>query len=235
MKPVIGLFVSIDNERTTSVFDAYVRSVELAGGAPMIIPCVEDGETLDALIDICDGFIFTGGVDIDPCHYGEQIIDACGEIHAYRDSLELSAFPKIFNTGKPIMGICRGSQLINVALGGTLYQDIPSQLEGCMQHKQTEPKFSYSHDVTVLKDTPLYSLLGTERIKANTFHHQAIKTLGQGLQVMAKADDGIIEAIYLPGDRYLRAYQWHPERLHAADEYHRAIFRELIEESKDDT
>ena len=229
MKPNIGLFATVDNERLTSVLNPYIRAVELTGATPIIIPYLEGDEALDALIELCDGFIFTGGVDIDPCHYGEEKMTACGDIHVYRDALELRAFPKIFNTGKPVMGICRGAQLINVALGGTLYQDIPSQLTDFIQHMQTEPKFSYSHDVTVLKDTPLYNLIGKERMHANTFHHQAVKTLGQGLEVMAVADDGIIEAMYMPGERYFRAYQWHPERLFDSDEYHKDIFRELVE------
>lgn len=228
MKPIIGLLAGVDDERTTSVPHAYVSAIQNAGGVPVLIPYTSNEDVINALVSMCDGFCFTGGVDIDPCHYGENIQPECGSIQSYRDKLELSLFPKIFNTGVPIMGICRGAQLINVALGGTLYQDIPSEIDTAISHNQSAPRTEYSHDVAIRPGTPLYELLGEERIRANTFHHQAIKALGRGLEVMARADDGIIEAVYLPGERYLQAYQWHPERLCDRDDYQKAILREFI-------
>jgi putative glutamine amidotransferase len=130
-------------------------------------------------------------------------------------------------TEKPVLGICRGAQLINIALGGTLYQDLPTELPTEISHRQTEPKFSPAHSVKILADTPLYDLVQKDRMTANSFHHQAVKTLGKGLELMALADDGVVEAFYLPGERYLRAYQWHPERLFAIDSDNRLLFEDF--------
>ena len=115
--------------------------------------------------------------------------------------------------GQPIMGICRGCQLINVAMDGTLYQDIPSELNTNILHKQTEPKNQPSHSVTIKRGTPLFELIGNDKMTANSFHHQAVKQMGKDLKSMAVADDGIIETLYCESEQYIRAYQWHPERL----------------------
>jgi len=161
---------------------------------------------------------------IDPVYYGESVSDARGPIQPLRDALEFRLFEAVIATEKPILAICRGAQLVNVALGGTLYQDIPSELDTWIAHRQSEAKCSPSHAVSVLSDTPLERLIGTVQMTANSFHHQAVKRLGRDLSVMALAEDGIIEAFFLKGTRYLRAYQWHPERLFEADAQNRMIF-----------
>ena len=232
MKPIIGILAEIDDEKTVKIQDTYVKTVERLGGIPIVIPYADNESTLTEFSDICDGFIFTGGADIDPKHYGEDKKATCGGIQQYRDDLELRLFNVIIKTKKPIIAICRGIQLVNVALGGTLYQDIPSEKPSEIFHQQKEPKFAMSHGVKILKGTPLYSLIGSERMKANSFHHQAIKDLGKDLEIMATADDGIIEAVYLKSDRYLRAYQWHPERIWAEDELNRRIFEDFINACK---
>ena len=232
MKPIIGIFAEVDDNLVTAVRRTYISAIEKAGGLPVLIPYVESDEILDGMVDGCDGFFFTGGKDIDPARYNEIKKETCDEIQPYRDDLEFRAFKKAFEAKKPILAICRGAQLVNVALGGTLYQDIPSEINTELVHRQTVGEFEYSHDVNVVKDTPLYALVGNETIKANSFHHQAIKELGEGLEVMAKADDGIIEAVYYNGDRYLRAYQWHPERLFDKDRYNRSVFEDFINECK---
>lgn len=127
------------------------------------------------------------------------------------------------------MAICRGAQLVNVALGGTLYQDIPTEIISNIPHRQTEPKDSHSHEICVFENTPLRNLVMSERIKVNSFHHQALKLLGNGLSVMATADDGVIEAVYSTEHPYLLAYQWHPERLFDADNLNRVLFTDFID------
>jgi putative glutamine amidotransferase len=128
-----------------------------------------------------------------------------------------------------MIGICRGAQVLNVALGGTLHQDIPTEIETSIAHRQSEPKFAMSHEVRVLPDTPLYALTdGHDRLRVNSFHHQSVKALAPGLVPMAYADDGVLEAAYLEDTRYLRIYQWHPERLVDACPHNRAIFDEFI-------
>ena len=228
MKAIIGIISDIDADRNAVIQDAYIRAIEQAGGLPLLLPCVRETETIAQFVNLCDGFLFAGGADIDPRRYGEEKKAACGGIQPYRDELEFAVFAQAVGTSKPILAICRGIQLVNVAFGGTLYQDIPSELHTEILHRQSEPKFSHSHEVKVLADTPLYGLVKTDRIRANSFHHQAIKTLADGLAVMALADDDIIEAVCTTGERYLRAYQWHPERLFEIDLAHRLIFEDFI-------
>lgn len=227
-KKIIGLSVDVNAECDSSVFYPYVRAIEQSGALPILLPYVEDEATVAEFAALCDGFLFTGGVDVEPRYYGEETKSTCGEIHPRRDELEMKMLDAVMKTGKPILAICRGAQLVNVYLGGTLYQDIPSEIPSEISHRQSEPKFSPSHEVKILEGTPLAHLVDRERMRANSFHHQAIKALGARLAVMAVADDGVIEAVTLVGERYLRAYQWHPERLFDSDEDNRRIFSDFL-------
>lgn len=228
MKPIIGLFISIANDGTHTLFKEYIEALEGAGAQPILLPYTEGCENLDRLVEICDGFCFTGGVDVAPCYYGEAMLPECGEIQDRRDSFEMMAIPKVIASGKPILGICRGAQVINVALGGSLYQDIPSQLSTAIDHRQSAGRYEPWHFATVTPDTPLAILVGEDKISVNSFHHQAIKRLGDGLRAMATSEDGIIEAAYRDGEQYIRLYQWHPERLIESDRHERAIFTDFV-------
>lgn len=228
MQPIIGMFAEVDGEKYTRINYQYTRVIEACGGIPFLIPYTDNAETLKGLIERCDGFLFTGGADVNPERYGEEKKPTCGDIQYYRDELEFTAFRLIKDTPKPILGICRGMQFLNVALGGTLYQDLPTENPTEVPHRQREAKYSLLHNVQVVADTPLYAVAQTPKMLANSFHHQAVKTLGKGLEIMALADDGIIEAVYAPDKKFLRAYQWHPERLVDADEQNRLLFVEFI-------
>ena len=228
MKPIIAIIAGVDDEIVSQAQPLYISAIERAGGIPIVMPYVWQRETADQIVSLCDGFLFAGGPDVHPKRYGEEIKEACGVIRERRDELELMAFEEIYKTKKPILAICRGSQVVNVALGGTLYQDIPTEIKTDISHRQTEPKSSHSHDVNVTEGTPLHALVGKSRMGANSFHHQCIKALGKGLEVMATADDGIIEAIYST-EQYIMAYQWHPERLVDISEDNKAIFDDFIE------
>ena len=227
MQPIIGLLVSVDDERKVTALHDYAHAVEAAGGLPLILPYVEK-ESIARFVALCDGFLFTGGLDISPTYYGEAQSPFCGEIQQHRDTLELRVLEAVLQTDKPVLGICRGAQVINVALGGTLYQDLPSERPSAIAHRQSEEKYTPSHHVEVHPSTPLHAMIGSTRMPANSFHHQAVKAPGRGLVPMASADDGVIEALYLEGERYLRAYQWHPERLFASDAQNRLIFEDFI-------
>ena len=227
-KPVIGVFAVVEDDGTHKIFKEYVESLDAAGGLPLIATYTDDNDSIEQLIELCDGFCFTGGVDIHPSYYGEAMRPECGEVQAKRDSFEMRALRAVLASGKPVMGICRGAQVVNVALGGALYQDIPSQLGEAFPHKQAEARLEHSHYVNVLGDTPLAKLLGEGRVRINSFHHQAIKRLGDGLAVMALADDGVVEAAYGTGEQYIRLYQWHPERLTHSDECERELFTDFI-------
>ena len=227
MKVIIGILTEVDDELTTKVRGSYINAIEKSGGVPVVLPYVKDERTIEDFADICDGFLFTGGVDVDPSRYGEEAKPTCEKPQLFRDELEFCALRVILRKAKPILAICRGAQLINAALGGTLYQDIPSECPSHVLHRQTEPDNAPSHDVRVLPSTPLSEIIKSERMAANSFHHQAIKTLGEGLRAMATAEDGIIEAFYSTTEDYLYAYQWHPERLFDTDLQNRLIFEDF--------
>ncbi len=229
MHPIIGIVASAKDVGDVSAPTTYTAAIEAAGGVPVILPCGENFDMYEHFVDLCDGFMFTGGCDIRPSRYGEEPLPECGSIQDHRDIIELAFFEKAIKTDKPIIAICRGIQLVNVALGGTLFQDIPSQFQTDILHKQTQERFEPSHSVQVLESTPLYAMTnGKATMMANSFHHQAIKDLGRGLAVMARAEDGIIEAVFMPEKPYVRAYQWHPERLWQIDANNRAIFTEFV-------
>ena len=229
MTPIIGILAEVDNDQTTSVKNSYVQAITMSGGTPILLPYVTDEQIIERFIDICDGFLFTGGADIEPKRYGETPKPTCGKPQIYRDELDFKAFYKAMKADKPILAICRGMQLVNAALGGTLYQDIPTEYETNMLHRQTESVNEPSHAVNVIPDTPLSTIAVGKTMMANSFHHQAVKKLADGCRIMATANDGIIEAIYHEEARYLRAYQWHPERLCIKDDDNRKIFDDFIE------
>ena len=231
-RPVIGILAAENDEGDTSIARGYVLPIEALRALPLVIPYVKNKELLPDYAELCDGFIVSGGCDVDPGRYMEPRHPACEEPSLLRDEMDFAALKCILDTKKPVLAICRGMQLLNVAMGGTLYQHLPDQYETEISHKQTEPKDAYSHEVGVTAGTPLERIVGTQRMETNSFHHQAIKKLGSGLAVMARADDGLIEAVYLEDHPYLLAYQWHPERLFDRDSFNNAIFRDFIEACK---
>lgn len=227
MKPIIGITASYLDAKYY-LFSTYACAISAAGGIPIIIPFSDDVEALEKTVDLCDAILFSGGNDIDPSYYGEKIINGTVIIAEGRDSFEIKLFDIVKKTKKPIMAICRGMQLINVAMGGSLYQDLPAQYESNICHSQKEPKTEPSHSVNTVSGTPLHKLTECVRLTANSFHHQAVKRLGEGLIPMAYADDGIPEAYYGEGEQYLRAYQWHPERLYSKDKANLSLFKDFI-------
>ena len=231
MIPKIGLIVSIDNELKLNMYGAYGLAIEQSGGLPLVLPYIENEDVIDAFVDVCDGFLFTGGADIEPKHYGEEKHENCWIVEPARDRLEMAVMRKAMRSDKPIFGICRGMQMLNVVMGGALYQDLPSQVKTEIPHRQSEEKDMPSHPILVGKDTPLFALVGKDVMAGNSFHHQGIKRLADGLKVMGRAEDGMIEAVYDPTKKYLRAYQWHPERLYK-DSDNKAVFDDFIKACK---
>ena len=228
MSKLVGLFLETAIEKDGAIYNRYLKAVESLGAIPIVLPYVENADTLLSYVNLCDGFLFSGGGDINPQRYNQNVKSTCGEIHYKRDELEFNFFNLALQSNKPILAICRGAQLINVALGGSLYQDIEHEYKTDLCHRQSEAVNMPSHSVNVLPDTPLSNIVSSVRIVANSFHHQALKQLGMHLTPMALADDGIIEAVYLSGKQYLRAYQWHPERLCDTDSDNKIIFFDFI-------
>ena len=223
---MIAITPNVNDDGITSVDLAYVQAIQKAGGVPFVLPITEDKENILVLLKKSDGVLLTGGGDVDPKYYGEAPHEKTEKPSVLRDEFDFFCFNSAFRLKKPIFAICRGLQLANVALGGTLYQDLPSQFESSLSHKQSEGKFEQSHVVALTE--PLRSFIGKEKMAANSFHHQAIKKLADGLEVTARTEDGLIEAVCAKGDRYLRGYQWHPERLCGFDKDNLKLFEEFI-------
>ena len=228
-KPIIGVVPLVDKQRESYwMLPGYMEGILMAGGLPIMLPLTSNVDELKQLSQICSGFLFTGGQDISPKLYGEQELPECGECSIERDDMEKVLFELVLDLNKPILGICRGIQFINVMLGGTLYQDIPVQMKSNQQHQQQPPYDIPIHKVNVFKQTPLFDILGTEKLYVNSYHHQGIKDLSLRLKVMAIAEDNLIEAVYMPEKEFVWGIQWHPEFLFKSDESSRKIFRAFV-------
>lgn len=230
MKPIIGVMPLWDDEKQSIwMFPGYMDGIQNSGGTPIILPFSTDEAELKQLAQMCDGFLFTGGHDVSPETYHEEPMEGLVYCCKKRDTMEGILLREAVESDKPVLGICRGIQLINTALGGTLYQDIPTQHPSAVEHHQQPPYHMPSHEVTVVKGSPLYKYLKTESLPVNSCHHQAIKVLAPGLEVMAAASDGIVEAVYMPEHRFLWAVQWHPEFSYQTEISSRRIFGAFVE------
>lgn len=217
MKPLIGIttFCEDKPKKTyNSVSFNYVNSIHLAGGTPIIIPRIGSEEDIENYLNVIEALILTGGEDVNPLLYGEKPIGKTGPICMKRDELETKLFLRALEKRIPVLGICRGLQVINVALGGSLYQDINSQLSHRLNHLPigNYPNQLY-HSINIEENSKLHDILLAKKLEVNSFHHQAIRDLGKNLRVTAVASDGIIEAIEYQGDPFVIAVQWHPEDL----------------------
>ncbi|MEW6567213.1 MAG: gamma-glutamyl-gamma-aminobutyrate hydrolase family protein [Chloroflexota bacterium] len=212
--PLIGLTVGrAARENEDADGDSpYVAAVNKAAGIPVLVPYGLALEALRTLFDRLDGLVLTGGGDIDPRHYGSQPGPRLAGVDAERDQLELTLARWAVEAKKPILGICRGQQLLNVALGGTLIQDIPSECPQAMEHDAPEQGHpGPSHVVRCTADSLLCRLVGQPKLTTNSYHHQAVARLGRGLTATATTADGIIEGIELRGHPFALGVQWHPE------------------------
>ena len=208
--PVIGISGNFRDGDCT-LAQAYYMSVVEAGGTPVVIPSYDDEKALVSLLDTLDGIVLSGGADIDPDYLGEEPLD-CVSINPRRDAQELMLVRLAVDRQIPVLGICRGIQVLAAALGGKLYQDIKSQHDKeCIEHSQTIARGLPSHDVRLVKDSLLYGLFGKEVLAVNSFHHQAVKEVPQGFRVTAMAPDGIIEGMESTAFRPILGVQWHPE------------------------
>jgi putative glutamine amidotransferase len=214
--------------------ETYVRAVTAAGGAPLLIPLLTDHGLLRGLYCRLDGLLLSGGGDIHPCHFGELIHESCTRILPDRDEMELALARWAAEEGKPLLGICRGIQVFNVALGGSLYQDIPSQIPGALAHARhpARPREEPSHPVSTRPGTRLAGILGTSSLAVNSFHHQSLKDLAPGLDLTARAADGVVEAVELKGHPFAVGVQWHPEEMVGYDAYARRLFAALTEAAR---
>jgi len=213
----------------------YIDAVVRAGGAPIILPLTEDKKVLHRLYEQCQGILFSGGNDLDPASYGDQPVDKTVDFSTERDRQEIQLLKWALEDDKPVLAICRGMQLLNVAQGGTLYQDIPTELPDAENHNISSEKKRESRIVHMLRIKPeskLAEVLGATELGANAYHHQAVKKLGHHIVTTAWAEDDVIEAIEMPGRRFVIGVQSHPESLEASIEPRwRQLFRSFVKAS----
>lgn len=215
-KPVIGLTSSFENKQDApKVFlpQAYLDAIRQFGGIPLLIPVCASDEERALLLDQCDGLVLTGGDDIEPERYSESVWNDTVEPAPERDSAEWKVCAMALERNIPILGICRGFQLLNVFFGGSLYQDLPTQFTSDISHRMEKPDHRTCHDCVVEPGSALHRLISERIIGVNSHHHQAVKALAPGLQVMARATDGLIEAFCRMDGPFCWGVQWHPEKI----------------------
>ncbi len=240
-RPVIGIATQTLEEipdelpRCWVMSQQYVRVLVAAGAVPWIIPLIEnDLTTLRGIYDRLDGVFLPGGVDLDPAAYDEAPNNLVGRTDPARDEIELSLTRWALEDGKPLLAVCRGIQVVNVAAGGTVHQDIATELPGAIKHDYFPRRGQYSrdllvHEVEVAEGSRLASLLQSSTVRVNSMHHQGIKRLAPGLRPTAYAPDGLIEGLELPNGQFLVAVQWHPEALVERDPRMQRLFTAFIQ------
>ncbi|MEN6555956.1 MAG: gamma-glutamyl-gamma-aminobutyrate hydrolase family protein [Anaerolineaceae bacterium] len=232
-KPRIALIPTRVKHKTRAETDeiprAYLDAVLNAGGLPILLPACLPVEALPGLLHECEGVLLSGGGDLHPARYGEAAHPAIHSIDPERDAFELALVPLALAEDMPLLAICRGVQVLNTALGGTLWWDIPSQLPAAGKHDwyPDYPRDLLAHTVRIEAGTLLARILGEEPARVNSLHHQAVRDLGAGLIVSARAEDGVIEGVELPGKRFALGVQWHPDCL-PEDDRMRGLFSAFV-------
>ena len=230
-RPLIGVSGSHNiADRQLFVRENYLQSVIDAGGLPFLLPQTGDEALANAMLDRMDGLLLCGGGDVDPARYGEETLPECGEADAQRDCFELLITRLALERGMPIFGICRGIQLLTVAMGGTLYQDIETQLGiERVRHEQKPPYNEPAHAVRFVPGGLLERITGMGEAQSNSMHHQSVKDAGPRLIVEGQSFDGVVEAVRAADTDDVFAVQYHPEYMAAQTEHAAKLFRYLVE------
>ncbi len=237
--PVIGLtaehfssgYFPEPDRGVQGVLGTYIDALLGAGGLPVLIPVSVTDADLRGLLERLDGLLIPGGGDVDPAYYGQTPHPELGEVDPDRDRVELAAARLALASGQPLLGVCRGAQVMNIAQGGTLVQDLPSQFPQALRHAHPVKDFSrehLAHPVQIEEESLLARSLGKPIVQVNSRHHQAIQRVAPGLVVVARAPDGVIEGIEQPGHPFALGVQWHPENLQALPEM-KALFVKFVE------
>ncbi|PKM90229.1 MAG: peptidase C26 [Firmicutes bacterium HGW-Firmicutes-12] len=217
-----------ESEAKHLLHEEYVRAVYIAGGIPVLIPTMEPS-LVENYYQLFDGLIFSGGDDIDPHYFGEEPLRGLGETTPLRDSFELALAKLALEGNKPVLGICRGIQVLNIAAEGSVHQDLNDKSN--QQHRQKAPRWYPTHHIKVDGDSRLYRILGTNTLRVNSFHHQAINFVGSKLRAVSWSRDGLVEAVEIRDtSRFFIGVQWHPECSHSKDEFSIRLFNSFIEE-----
>lgn len=234
MKPLIGVTCSWDEEKGRIFLGRmYLEAVRAAGGIPLPLDCTSDGDATAGIAGVINGLILSGGPDVDPVFFGEDPVPACGEICPERDQFELALARVALASGIPILGICRGIQVMNTAAGGDICQDIGTQQPGSrIKHFQEAPRWHPTHGIAVLEGTVLASILGAGPLRVNSFHHQAVRRVAPGFIVSARSADGVIEAVESPDLPFALGVQCHPETLWKRHPAFLKLFVSLVDSAR---
>jgi putative glutamine amidotransferase len=237
MKPIIGLTPSFnDAEKKYMVNKAHCFAIELAGGIPIILPYSEDKVMIQQMVDSIAGLYLTGGDDIDPHYFNEEPHGKLGQVNPLRDQFEIQLVKETIARNKPLFGVCRGCQVLNIALGGSMYQDLASQKDSnIIQHKQKRSLSYPSHFVYVDKDSLLFDITKEDKLMVNSSHHQANRIVSENLVTSATSGDGVIEAIEGKSSTFILGVQWHPEQLvKRGDKKSIALYERFVKETTRD-
>lgn len=233
MRPTIGITCSHDYKTDrTFLPQAYAQAVEQAGGMPILLSQVVAADGLGQLVHMLDGILFSGGVDVDPVHFGEEPLPALGEVAPERDRFELELVRQALDADLAVLAICRGIQVLNIAAGGTIYQDLRTQVSNTLKHSQDAPRWHATHKVTIKGGTILARALQAREVRVNSFHHQAVSRVAPGFRLSATAPDGVIEAIESENHKYVVGVQWHPEGMWEKDPQMLKLFKSFIQAAK---
>lgn len=237
-RPIIGISGSVklinegvfQGHKISYMMNNYVESVERAGGIPYIIPIAQNDEIIKSQVENIDALILSGGSDVNPLLFGEEPIEKLDDILQDRDIFDIKLLKFAMELGKPILGICRGEQLINMVNEGTVYQDLSLHKEHSVKHCQNGSPTSATHTVQIIKDSILHEILG-EKALVNSFHHQAVKEVAKGFKVVAVSKDNVVEAIEKEGEDFVLGIQWHPEMMSDKHQEMQKIFDTLVQKS----
>ena len=229
MRSVIGLVPLYDDEKDSYwMLPGYMKVIETCGAFPIMLPLTDDKEELECVFGLCDGLLFTGGHDVDPKIYKAVKRDICGKTCKIRDDMESYLFGKALEKDMPVLGICRGIQFMNAYLGGTLYQDLGTEYNCKAEHHMTPPYDREAHMVNVIPNTLLAGIIGEGEHAVNSYHHQAVKCVAPGVEVMAESEDGLVEALSVRNKSFTVGVQWHPEFSYKRSEESMKLVRAFI-------
>ncbi|MDK2984779.1 MAG: putative glutamine amidotransferase [Clostridia bacterium] len=233
-KPLIGITCAQDTaEQRYWLREYYVHVIEKCGGIPIILPPVEVNN-IAKHIETVSGLILSGGVDVDPVFFGSEPLPGCGEITPERDYYEIELVKKYLETAKPLLAICRGLQVLNIACGGFIYQDIYSELDGpLLKHSQLAPKWHATHSISLQKNSILHNIFAKSALRVNSFHHQAVSIPAKDFEIVAKSPDGIVEAIEHKFHPFTIGIQWHPECMAEKNRDQMQLFEKFVKYCKE--